>query len=508
MHGKICAQPGNLIYNGNFETWDTAFYPQADLGDSDLCKLYNGAPINAKYNAFQIKGLDCVRWLPYLPEFIKYRSNGSVGGLIPAAYKVCYPDQYTNLDFRPDTDLPLKGSETFIGTGIWYDTINNKYTGGKFFLYLPLKKALTKGKTYKLDFDIKTRLISNICHYDTTEAFGCQGFGFGFTEKKPDFIQNASTYETDLVPEIKLGFFNNKYWTSKSNYFIADSNYSYIIIGYFDKGMSQQIYTKHNDCDNSLAAGVVRSSFMLDNLFLKEINDTLLPKDTSICHGKVIVVPCLQNKPVSWVINSVPVPGVSKVQNVITGLGITTVIASDSIISDTMYIHAVPYPQFNILQTDTLCNEISAFSALPKKYKYLWLPENIYSETIQLAGDAPRKVIGIDSIGCADTLNFIPIIGTGVCGTYFIPSAFTPNNDGTNDVFTITGSGIQNIEMRIFNIWGEEIFAGNGDNTSWNGLYQNKLVPQGIYLYMVEVSYYKNGKIVKAFLNGTLSLLR
>ena len=76
----------------------------------------------------------------------------------------------------------------------------------------------------------------------------------------------------------------------------------------------------------------------------------------------------------------------------------------------------------------------------------------------------------------------------------FIPSAFTPNNDGLNDKFTIKAQGIQKINnLRIFNRWGEIIFERKdfniGDpNGAWNGLYKGVSAPGGAYVYMIELS--------------------
>jgi gliding motility-associated-like protein len=484
--------------------WDTSLYPLADLGDTELCKLYTGYKRNEFLHAFCLKGVECSMWVPWRSFSGKYAGSGGSGAAIPGAYKNCYPNLYP-LDHSRDPQQPL--SETFISTSVYLDTLKRKYTGGKFFLYMPLGKSLIQGKTYKLDFDIKSMLLSNNCAFDTTDPVGCSGFGIGFTEKTPDFIQDPVTYETDLVPKVKLGFFNTNKWTHISQYIVADSNYKFIIIGFYDKIADFKIYSKNRNCDVGNLPNEIRSTILLDNLFLKEISDTLLPRDTSLCLGKELTIPCLQNKLVNWAIDGQALPGKSFSQKVTVNNALITVIATDSVISDTMFIHGVPYPTFNIIQTDTLCNEISVFSAEPHIYKYFWIPENVYTQTIQVSGDAPRQVIGTDSIGCADTADFIPVLGTGICGTYFIPSAFTPNDDGSNEGFGVIGSGIQNVEMKIYNTWGEELFSGDGAKTTWNGFYQGRIVPQGIYLYKITVSYFKNGKTIQAYLSGTLNLL-
>jgi len=55
------------------------------------------------------------------------------------------------------------------------------------------------------------------------------------------------------------------------------------------------------------------------------------------------------------------------------------------------------------------------------------------------------------------------------CESLFIPSAFSPNNDGVNDEFKIRGSGIKEIAISIFNRWGEILFQSTDPDFSWDG---------------------------------------
>lgn len=79
-------------------------------------------------------------------------------------------------------------------------------------------------------------------------------------------------------------------------------------------------------------------------------------------------------------------------------------------------------------------------------------------------------------------------------GRIFIPNAFTPNNDGNNDVFTIKGSGIKLVRsFIIFNRWGETMFERTNfllsdRNASWDGKYKGMPVPQGTYVYTANLT--------------------
>lgn len=84
----------------------------------------------------------------------------------------------------------------------------------------------------------------------------------------------------------------------------------------------------------------------------------------------------------------------------------------------------------------------------------------------------------------------------------FVPTAFTPNNDGNNDVFEIKTSGVNQIKVLIFNRWGEKIFENEGNTKYWNG----ENAPEGVYSYVITgkgVITHKN--LSKA---GTVTLIR
>lgn len=69
-----------------------------------------------------------------------------------------------------------------------------------------------------------------------------------------------------------------------------------------------------------------------------------------------------------------------------------------------------------------------------------------------------------------------------------VPSAFSPNNDGQNDVLEIfLNPALPSINsIRIFNRWGAKIYEGSNAGETWDGTANGKLVPNGVYIYMIE----------------------
>lgn len=89
---------------------------------------------------------------------------------------------------------------------------------------------------------------------------------------------------------------------------------------------------------------------------------------------------------------------------------------------------------------------------------------------------------------------------------YFdLPTAFTPNSDGINDVWTPNASGSYKIiYLDIFNRWGEKVFSGNDTLRAWDGLYKNQAQPSGVYMYSLMIE--KNRRLYER--KGSFTLIR
>lgn len=95
-----------------------------------------------------------------------------------------------------------------------------------------------------------------------------------------------------------------------------------------------------------------------------------------------------------------------------------------------------------------------------------------------------------------------------ITNLYNFPNVFSPNEDGTNDLFGIINQlGLVELEdLKVFNRWGEPVFDSQRDGAKdWNGFYQGKLQPMGNYVYMASVKVLATGAIQSA--KGNLSLL-
>ncbi len=100
----------------------------------------------------------------------------------------------------------------------------------------------------------------------------------------------------------------------------------------------------------------------------------------------------------------------------------------------------------------------------------------------------------------SQTLEIIPD------GRLLIANAFTPNGDGVNDDFFLTGEGVVSLTFIIFDQWGREIDRFDDLTDSWNGKNaQGRAMPEGVYAYRVRAVFNSGDELDRA---GTISLLR
>jgi gliding motility-associated-like protein len=161
----------------------------------------------------------------------------------------------------------------------------------------------------------------------------------------------------------------------------------------------------------------------------------------------------------------------------------------------TMKLKVLPDPIVTILNGDTLLvpyeNEVNLLAN--GAYVYSWTPTwglsnaNSNSTFITPTQDGLYYVYGIDTNGCGnyDTI-YIKINNTN---PVFIPTAFSPNRDGYNDVFKIQNYKFEKIqEFRVFNRLGEEVYSGK-DNSGWTGTYRGKPCDMDTYMYIIRMAY-------------------
>lgn len=146
--------------------------------------------------------------------------------------------------------------------------------------------------------------------------------------------------------------------------------------------------------------------------------------------------------------------------------------------------------------------------------RYVWDPSTFLDDPT-IATPIGRYPASIDSIrykvlvynqaGCYDSTSVkVTVFKTNPY--VFVPTGFTPNGDGLNDVLKPIAVGVREIRyFRVFNRWGQMVFATTVNGHGWDGRINGTLQATNTYVWMVDAIDYTGQKI---FLKGTATLIR
>lgn len=138
---------------------------------------------------------------------------------------------------------------------------------------------------------------------------------------------------------------------------------------------------------------------------------------------------------------------------------------------------------------------------------YLWSPTLQTSREITILTPAFYSVTVTRSNGCFRSAG---LAVNEVCEPLvFIPSAFTPDDDGINDVLRAYANNAIKFELRILNRFGQTVFYTEDPEKGWDGTYQGTESPFGIYSYRINIQGLDTEGIkVKRKIFGTITLIR
>ncbi|MFN8309408.1 MAG: gliding motility-associated C-terminal domain-containing protein [Chitinophagales bacterium] len=87
-----------------------------------------------------------------------------------------------------------------------------------------------------------------------------------------------------------------------------------------------------------------------------------------------------------------------------------------------------------------------------------------------------------------------------------VPTGFTPNGDGNNDVFRPANKNLDKIVFQVFNRWGEKVFETENAEEGWDGAFRGVKQDMGVYVWKAE--YKLNGATATKFASGNVTLVR
>ncbi len=442
---------------------------------------------------------------PGFEEFIECPDNeGQFSGYVKdwTTY-FSSPDYFNTCDYYPLTpvsNIPPKSGEGTVGVQFYQATSVNPY---REYLHGELINPLKKDTSYYLEFyvhrtEYSISIDQHSVHFSNTPI----------TETPSDGILN-------LEPQItnQDGVLSDFEWVKVSGCFTAEGGESFLVMGNFTTDEStdtihpsppfipQKHYALIDDVGVCEISPLVPDDTLLlenDTLHLNhpvalqyQFEDSLLlesffiPPDTGAFKIDVSLEEC-------GYIGSFQV----KVLPCETGIAQAPSVPDDTLIclDDAWEIFLEPKEQYSYFINGELYGQ-STF--LPITVDDFFI-EIIYGNCI---------VVDSMSLRTVDCQN---IELTEQDETIFIPNAFSPNDDGTNDLFKIFSEfPVFYLEIFIFDRWGNQVFYSNDPDFQWNGKFKDQLLNPGVYAYKTQIGFI--GKDSRTYLierTGTISLVQ
>jgi len=142
-----------------------------------------------------------------------------------------------------------------------------------------------------------------------------------------------------------------------------------------------------------------------------------------------------------------------------------------------------------------------------------WQPNDILScsdcpNPVILATNRYEQILTLSvtdyDTGCQSTGEIYVLITD--YNALYMPNAFSPNNDGTNDVLLLKYTGaLQNVKWVVYNRYAQKVFETNNINDAWDGTLDGMPQPIGVYVYYAEATF-PNNTLIKS--KGNITLVR
>jgi gliding motility-associated-like protein len=160
----------------------------------------------------------------------------------------------------------------------------------------------------------------------------------------------------------------------------------------------------------------------------------------------------------------------------------------------------------NLLPAEKVKCFYSTISVGPEKEfeSYLWSTGQT-TTTIQVTNPGIYTLIATDTNGCTGMGSIT--VKDSACPQYLrLPTAFTPNGDGKNDIFRpIFAGAMIYFKLTIYDRWGERIFESSSSSQGWDGTFGGKPQSSGTYVWLCKYRLYQQPEQVQ---KGTVVLIR
>jgi len=277
-------------------------------------------------------------------------------------------------------------------------------------------------------------------------------------------------------------------------------------------GSSTQIISVKPTSSSSYSVVVsngICSSWAQINISVDQMPQLFVSNDTAICAGESVLLTASGASGYSW--NT----GSTASFLFISPLSQTsyTVIAANGncFVTDSIevFVNVIPIANAGTNSTITPGSEIVLNASGGGSYS--WYPSaglNCITCNDPMASpviSTTYYLLVIDSNGCTN-LDSVIITVDDRCGEFYIPTAFSPNGDGQNDIYFIKGNYcIKDLRFTIYDRWGAIVFETTDPAIGWDGVYNTKQLDAAVFTYRMDALLINGGQMVR---KGNITLVK
>jgi gliding motility-associated-like protein len=189
----------------------------------------------------------------------------------------------------------------------------------------------------------------------------------------------------------------------------------------------------------------------------------------------------------------------------------------DSTYTDLITVIDIPHLDFswtldpaNIFENTVQFHELADQLAVSYQWDFdglgsSTLPDPSFTFPNEVGASYPVELLVRNFLGCPDSITHIIEVQDEFL--VYIPTAFTPDGDGLNDVLQVEGNDISpdNFHLQVFDRWGAKIFDTTDPHQGWDGKMNGKVVKNGVYNWMLRAQSAYTG--INHDLNGSVTVV-
>ncbi len=249
----------------------------------------------------------------------------------------------------------------------------------------------------------------------------------------------------------------------------------------------------------SNGCGASRDSILIMQLPLPLVN---LGADTTICFNQSVVL----SSPSStgtflWNDGS---SNTTLLANTAGTYSVTVTNVTGCTATDNIVVGAAIGPVFSLGADTVVCGKELLLAPNIQGVQYLW-QDNSTDSVYHVTSNGIYSVTVSNS--CGSSTDAVKVwVHADECELH-IPTGFSPNNDGVNDLFrAISFCSVPKFDLHIYNRWGELVFETTDIQSGWNGIFRNAPQPMDVFAYYA--SYYNECEGAEKHVAGNVSLIR